>query len=80
MIQSLQVNIMVSYKNYVTNYNIYTWLEWLGGGEKGSKHESILSGFFSSLNSLEFEIIFAYNAMLDIHQTSYRNWIAYMIS
>ena len=24
MIQSLQVNIMVSYKNYVTNYNIYT--------------------------------------------------------
>ena len=31
MIQSLQVNIMVSYKNYVTNYNIYTWLEWLGG-------------------------------------------------
>ena len=37
MIQSLQVNIMVSYTNYVTNYNIYTWLEWLGGRKKKRK-------------------------------------------
>ena len=24
-------------QNYVTNYNIYTWLEWLGGGKEKKK-------------------------------------------
>ena len=28
MLQSLQVNIVISYKTYVTNYNIYRLLEW----------------------------------------------------
>ena len=33
MLQSLQVNIVISNKNYMTNYNIYGWLEWSGKKE-----------------------------------------------
>ena len=35
--ESKHITIFTSYKNYVTNYNIYTWLEWLGGKKKKRK-------------------------------------------
>ena len=62
IIQSLQVNIMVSYKNYVTNYNIYTWLEWLGGGGGNRSYQVSLANVKCS----DFKLYFVLNIIFSI--------------
>ena len=52
MLQSLQVNIVISYNNYVTNYNIY--IIGMIRGKKEERKLTILIHELSKISQLRF--------------------------